>query len=58
MRGAYDLVLHNYGPDKNLASVHLELPDTMTVKDVDSLTRRIERKVSEETGVFLVGVGV
>ena len=58
VRGAYDLVLHNYGPDKNLGSVHLELPDTMTVKDVDSLTRRIERKVSEETGVFLVGVGV
>ena len=58
VRGAYDLVLHNYGPDKNLASVHLELPDTMTVKDVDALTRKVEQKVAEETGVILVGVGV
>ena len=58
VRGAYDLVLHNYGPDKNLASVHLELPDTMTVAEVDRLTRKVERKIVEETGVFLVGVGV
>ena len=29
VRGAYDLIIHNYGPNKNLASVHLELPDTM-----------------------------
>lgn len=58
VRGAYDLVLHNYGPDTNLASVHLELPDTMTVKEVDTLTRRVERKIVEETGVILVGVGV
>ena len=58
VRGAYDLVLHNYGPDTNLASVHLELPDTMTVKEVDALTRRVERKIVEETGVILVGVGV
>lgn len=58
VRGAYDLVLHNYGPDKNLGSVHLELPDTMTVAEVDRLTRKVERKIVEETGVFLVGVGV
>ena len=58
VRGAYDLVLHNYGPDTNLASVHLELPDTMTVKEVDRLTREMERKIVKETGVILVGVGV
>ena len=56
--GAYDLILYNYGPDKNLASVHLELPDTMTVEEVDRLTRRLERRVYGETGVILVGVGV
>ena len=27
VRGAYDLVLTNYGPDRNYGSVHLELPD-------------------------------
>ena len=58
IRGAYDLILHNYGPDKNYASVHIELPDTMTVDEVDVITRRIQAKVYRETGVFLAGTGV
>ena len=58
VRGAYDLVMFNYGPDKNLASVHIELPDTMTVKEVDRLTRKLEQKVYDETGVILTGVGL
>ena len=58
VRGAYDLFLHNYGPDKNYASVHLELPDTMTVEQVDRLSRKLEAKVYRETGVILTGIGV
>ncbi|MBQ4429844.1 MAG: cation transporter [Clostridia bacterium] len=56
--GAYDLIMYNYGPDKNYATVHLELPDTMIVDEVDRLTRRIQTKVYRETGVILTGVGV
>ena len=58
VRGAYDLILFNYGPNKNYASVHLELPDTMTVDEVDQITRNIQTKVYLETGVILTGVGV
>ena len=58
VRGAYDLFLHNYGPDKDYGSVHLELPDTMTVEEVDELTRRVETRVYRETGVILTGIGV
>ena len=58
VRGAYDFIIYNYGPDKNYASVHLELPDTMTVQEVDKLTRKLETKVFKETGIILVGVGV
>ena len=56
--GAYDLMLNNYGPNRNYGSVHIELPDTMTVEEVDVLTREIERKVYIETGVILTGIGV
>lgn len=56
--GAYDLIINNYGPNKNYASVHMELPDTMTVEEVDRLTRRVEAKVYLATGVILTGVGV
>ena len=58
VRGAYDLILFNYGPNKNYGSVHVELSDTMGVEDVDKLTRRIETKVYKETGVILTGIGV
>lgn len=58
VRGAYDLILYNYGPDKNYATLHMELPDTMTVEEVDVLTRKVQNKVFHETGVILTGIGV
>lgn len=58
VRGAYDLIIYNYGPGKDLASVHLELPDTMTARQIDKLTRKLERKIYEQTGVVLAGVGL
>lgn len=58
VRGAYDLIMYNYGPNKNYASVHIELPDTMTVDEVDTLSRRIQEKVLLQSGVVLTGIGV
>ena len=56
--GAYDLFVHDYGPDKAYASVHIELPDSMTVDKVDVITRRLTDRVYRETGVILTGIGV
>ena len=58
IRGAYDLMINNYGPGRNYASVHIELPDVMTVEQVDRLTHRIHEKVFKATGVHLSGVTV
>ena len=58
VRGAYDLTMFNYGPNQYYASVHLELPDTMTVDEADQLTRKEQLKVYRETGVILTGIGV
>ncbi|MBO4707161.1 MAG: cation transporter [Elusimicrobiaceae bacterium] len=58
IRGVYDLMINNYGPNKNYASLHVELPDAMCVEEVDRLTRKIEEKVYHKTGVILTGVGV
>ena len=58
VRGVYDLLINDYGPNKHYASVHIELPDTMTVDEVDRLTRKIEESVYHKTGVILTGVGV
>ncbi len=56
--GAYDLVLFNYGPNKYYATVHLELPDNMTVDEVDQLTRKLQLKVYNQMEIILIGVGV
>ena len=56
--GAYDVTLFNYGPNKNYGSVHVELPDTLTVDDVDRITRKIQLNVYNKTGIILTGVGV
>ena len=56
--GAYDLFIHDYGPGKAYGSVHVELPDTMTVDQVDVLTRKLTDRVYRETGVILTGIGV
>ena len=58
VRGAYDLILYNYGPDRNYASVHVALPDTMTIREADRLTRRTEARVYKETGVIITGMGI
>ncbi|MBR3289194.1 MAG: cation transporter [Clostridia bacterium] len=56
--GAYDVTLFNYGPNKHYGSVHVELPDTMSVDDVDRITRRIQVDVFHKTGIILTGIGV
>ena len=56
--GAYDVTIFNYGPNRNYASVHIELPDTLSVDDVDKITRRIQVNVFHKTGIVLTGIGV
>ena len=56
--GAYDIVLHNYGPDRYLGSLHIEVDDRMTADKIDSLTRKITQKVYDDTGIILTAVGI
>lgn len=56
--GAYDLTLNNYGPDTYIASVHVEVRDTMTAKEIDRMTRRIQERVYKENKVFMAAIGI
>lgn len=56
--GAYDLILNDYGPDKYLGSVHIEVNDTLTVADIDKLSRNISSKILEKYGIILHTIGV
>ncbi len=58
VRGAYDLFIHNYGPEQQIASIHVEVPDTMTADEIDEMERRIAYEVYKEHGVILTGIGI
>ncbi len=58
IEGAYDLVLHNYGPDTYHGSVHIEVPDTMTADSLDQLIRKVTLDVYHKHNVILTGVGI
>ena len=53
--GAYDLVLHSYGPDRLMGSVHT---DYYTADKIDTLTRRIQKKIFDEHGVVITAVSI
>ena len=55
--GAYDLILHRYGPERIIGSVHVELPDEMTTREIHSLTRKITEDVYYEYNIILT-VGI
>ncbi|ACV23088.1 cation diffusion facilitator family transporter [Slackia heliotrinireducens] len=56
--GAYDLVLNDYGPDRLTGSVHVEVDDDATARDIDIITRRIQQAVFAKYGVIINTVGV
>ena len=56
--GVYDLVLHSYGPDRLIGSVHVEVPDYFTAAEIDALLRRIQTKVYYEHNVVLAAIGI
>ncbi len=58
IQGAYDLVLNDYGPDKYLGSIHIEVADTLSVADIDKLSRKITKTILKKYGVILHTIGV
>ena len=57
VQGAYDLTLHNYGPSKTIATVHIQVPDEMHADEIHILTRQISMDLYNEYGILLT-VGI
>lgn len=56
--GAYDLFIHNFGPENIHASVHVEIDDTLTAVDIQKLTTLLQKKIYDEFDIALVAVGI
>ena len=56
--GAYDLSLNSYGPDRMIGSVHIEVPENMTAKEIDDLSIKITNAIYKENNVALSAIGI
>ena len=56
--GAYDLLVNNYGPNKDYASIHIEVADTLTASEIDEIMRNVQAKVYQETNIVLSGISI
>ena len=52
--GSHDLIVHNYGPNRSMASIHAEVPNNVSIEVSHEIIDRIERDAHEYLGVFLV----
>lgn len=55
--GVFDLILHNYGPEMKIGSLHISVYDTMSAHDIHGLTRKITMQILERHGIILT-VGI
>ena len=49
----YDLMLHNYGPNKIIGTAHIQVNDDMTAKEIHRLTREIQVWIYNEFGIII-----
>ena len=52
--GTHDLIVHNYGPGRSMASIHAEVPRDVDIETSHEIIDRAEREVSKKLGLFLV----
>ena len=52
--GVHDLVIHSYGPERTMATVHIEVSSRMTLEDAHIIADIAERKVRRDLGIVLV----
>ncbi|MBE7721265.1 cation diffusion facilitator family transporter [Lacrimispora indolis] len=52
--GTHDLIVHNYGPSRSMASIHAEVPNDVNIEVSHEIIDAIEREAVRKFGIFLV----
>ena len=52
--GSHDLIVHDYGPGRSMASIHAEVPNDVDIEKSHEIIDRIERDAMTSLGIFLV----
>ena len=57
VQGVFDIILHGYGPNLSIGSLHIGVPDTLTAHQIHGLTRSISERMYAKYGIIMT-VGV
>ena len=52
--GVHDLIIHNYGPCRCMASIHAEVPSNISIMEIHEIIDKAEREISEKLKIYLV----
>lgn len=52
--GTHDLIIHNYGPGRIMASIHAEIPSNIDIMEIHHIIDTAEREISKELNIYLV----
>ncbi len=58
VHGVYDLIFHDYGPDRVNCSAHIEVSDKLSARDIDQLQRAISIEVYLRNNIILTALSV
>ncbi|MBN2927217.1 MAG: cation transporter [Eubacterium sp.] len=52
--GTHDLIVHNYGPNRSMATIHAEVPNDVNIEVSHEIIDKIERDVKKDLNILLV----
>lgn len=52
--GVHDLIIHNYGVGKCMASIHAEIPSNIDLVTIHEIIDSAEREISQKLNIYLV----
>lgn len=54
IEGIHDLIVHNYGPTRRMATLHAEVKNTLSLEVAHEISDKIEQDILKELNIFLV----
>ena len=58
VEGAFDLILHDYGPNMTFMSVNIEVEETVSAREIDDISREIRRIIFHKHHNYVNSVGI
>ncbi len=52
--GVHDLIVHDYGPGRVIASVHAEVPDDCNIVEIHEVIDALEHRINDELDIHIV----